>query len=305
MPNLTTALPRNNLSNQRKILAIVFQLVALSAMTLCSCKLALAEDAVIWGFEPPEMAAARRSPTDVIGDLGGMPVKISRAVAEYVEYDGDPGFSGPPRHGPPPQRTYASRLKSFGFDVRFPDMAMLTTSEMIANKASHNIYNTPWMGIGISSGEIYPGRGFMNRLTVIEKIKNRYWWNDYEELPKKYFSLTEYRLKGTNPKTGLPAREDRNAKVIYLFFDDMKNIITRIDCSTVPHEAAPCRQRWDIGNHGLSVKVSAGYRRGFLQDWAVIQEKVTQVILNFRAELDQKETQEMPKKQIRNEMGAQ
>jgi hypothetical protein len=284
MPNFTTARPRNSFSNQQKILAIVFQLVALSAITLCLCKLALADGAVIWGFEPPEMAAARRSPADVIGDLGGMPVKISRNVAEYVEYDGDPGFSGPPRHGPPPQRTYASRLKSFGFDVRFPDMAMLTTREMVVDKANHNIYNTPWMGIGISSGEIYPGRGFMNRLTAIEKIENRYWWNDYEELPKKYFGLTEYRLKGTNPNTGRPAREDRDAEVIYLFFDDMKNIITRIDCSNVPHEAAPCRQRWDIGNHGLSVKVSAGYRRGFLQDWALIQEKVTQVILNFRAD---------------------
>lgn len=268
----------------RKFERLIFHVVVFFALTIFPWKVALADGAVIWDFEPPEMAAARRSPADVIGDLGGMPVKISRNVAEYVEYDGDPGFSGPPRHGPPPQRTYASRLKSFGFDVRFPDMAMLTTREMVVDKANHNIYNTPWMGIGISSGEIYPGRGFMNRLTAIEKIENRYWWNDYEELPKKYFGLTEYRLKGTNPKTGRPAREDRDAKVIYLFFDDMKNIITRIDCSNVPHEAAPCRQLWDMGANGLNVEVRAGYRRGFLQDWALIQEKVTQVILNFRVD---------------------
>jgi hypothetical protein len=166
---------------------LIFQFVVFCVLTIFPWKVVLADGAVIWGFEPSEMAAAYRSPTDVVGDLGGMPVKISRHVAEYVEYDGDPGFSGPPRHGPPPERTYASRLKSFGFDVRFPDMAMLTTREMVVDKANHNIYNTPWMSIGISSGEIYPGRGFMNRLTVIEKIENRYWWNDYEELPKKIF----------------------------------------------------------------------------------------------------------------------
>ncbi|MDR0736333.1 MAG: hypothetical protein LBF51_05810, partial [Zoogloeaceae bacterium] len=44
------------------------------------------------GFQPPEMARAQHTPRDVIGDLGGMKVRIPRHYAEYVEYDGDPGF---------------------------------------------------------------------------------------------------------------------------------------------------------------------------------------------------------------------
>jgi hypothetical protein len=43
-------------------------------------------------FQPPEMAAAQFSRGVVVGDLGGMPVAIPRHFAEYVEYDGDPGW---------------------------------------------------------------------------------------------------------------------------------------------------------------------------------------------------------------------
>ena len=48
-------------------------------------------------------------------------VRIPRHYAEYVEYDGDPGF-GEKRKGPVPERTFESKLSSFGMDVRFPDM---------------------------------------------------------------------------------------------------------------------------------------------------------------------------------------
>ncbi len=46
----------------------------------------------LFGFQPPEMAMARYTPKDVIGDLGGLKVKIPRHYAEYVEYDDDPGW---------------------------------------------------------------------------------------------------------------------------------------------------------------------------------------------------------------------
>lgn len=41
---------------------------------------------------PPEMIQARYLSEDVIGDLGGMEVRIPRDYARYVEYDADPGF---------------------------------------------------------------------------------------------------------------------------------------------------------------------------------------------------------------------
>ena len=61
------------------------------------------------GFMPPQMAAAYHTPQDLVGDLGGMPVRIDRHIVRLVEYDGDPGW-GEARKGPPPERTHASRL---------------------------------------------------------------------------------------------------------------------------------------------------------------------------------------------------
>ncbi len=261
---------------------VVLLLASFCLIAWTSWKLARALGAFAWGFQPPAMAAAQHSTQDVIGDLGGMPVKISRFVAEYVEYEGDPGWSGP-RKGPPPERTYASRLESFGFHVRYPDMAMLTTKALWADKRSYNIYNTPWIKVGVITGAIYPGRGFMNRPPVSNgQLKGDYWWNSYEELKPRRFGLTEYRLTGKDPRTGEAAKDARDAEVIYLYRDKAGHVITRIECSNVPHEAAPCTQRWDIGTYGVGAEVRVLYRVGLLEHWHELQHKVTHVILGFR-----------------------
>jgi hypothetical protein len=282
-------------SQHRGRWVVILLLVVICVMAFYSWRVVRALGAFMWGFQPPEMMAAQYSAKDVIGDLGGMPVKISRHVAENVEYDGDPGFSGPPRQGPPPERTYASRLKSFGFDIRFPDMAMLTSREMWANKKSYTIFNTQWMRVSITSGESFPGRGFMNRPHVSNgQTKDDYWWNTYEEIPVKKFGLTEYRLVGIDPRTGQPARDHREAKIIYIHRDRDGKVLTRIDCDNVPHEAVRCTQSWSMEAKNVDAEIGVHYRRGFLRDWPEIQQRVTQVILDFRIEPNNKEMAKTP-----------
>ena len=123
---------------------------------------------------PSEMNAAKYAKQEfVIGDLGGVPVRIPHYFANYVEYDGDPGF-GEKRKGTVPERTYQSKLASFGFKVRFPDMAGLSSPEMWKDYEKYSDYNwkdyydpiksiTPWIRVGFRSGEIYPGDGFLDR----------------------------------------------------------------------------------------------------------------------------------------------
>ena len=156
------------------------------------------------GFQPPEMAAAQHSAQDVIGDLGGMPVRIPKEMAEYVEYDGDPGWE--PRSGPPPIRTYASKIRGFSFRLRLPDMAMLMAPEMWDDWRRNTIYSTPWINVGVGSGEHYPPPGFMNRMRVADgKVDSENWWDDYKEIRQKKFGLTEYKLKVAIPhETGMP-----------------------------------------------------------------------------------------------------
>ncbi|MBA1330052.1 hypothetical protein QQ73_02300, partial [Candidatus Endoriftia persephone str. Guaymas] len=63
------------------------------------------------GFEPAEMAAVHYRQKTLRANLGGMLVAIPWYFAEYVEYDGDPGF-GEKRKGPRPVRTPESKVRS-------------------------------------------------------------------------------------------------------------------------------------------------------------------------------------------------
>ncbi len=265
---------------------LVLLLAALFLMGWASRKVARAQDASAWGFQPPAMAAAQYSPTDVIGDLGGMPVKISRHVAEYVEYEGDPGWSGP-RKGPPPVRTYASRLVSFGFELRYPDMATLLGNDMSDDRRRYNIYNTPWIRVGVTTGSHYPGRGFMNRIDLKDsELRSEYWWKDRLKVREKKFGLTEYRLaRKPPPIPGMDSDMPQYGETIYLYRDKAGNVITRINCDNVPHEGAQCSQNWDMGEYGVSADLRVMYRRALLEHWRELQQKVTQVVLGFRVEV--------------------
>lgn len=59
----------------------------------------------------------------IIGDLGGVPVEMQRDSVRLVEYNGDPDW-GESFEGAVPERTYDSKISSFGFDVRYTDGAL-------------------------------------------------------------------------------------------------------------------------------------------------------------------------------------
>ena len=206
--------------------------------------------ALINGFQPPEMAAARHTPRDVIGDLGGMKVRIPRHYAEYVEYDGDPGF-GEKRKGPRPQRTFDSRLTSFGIDVRFPDMKGLENAQIREEKRRQPLQEKTWLYIGINAGEIYPGYGFLDRLTDrtlfnphASKSK-RPWDHIYERMPEDEHGLEVWRLSKVDPHTGRPAWEDSDAHDIYIHRDTSGKVDTYISCKhpSVPRVSENVTQR--------------------------------------------------------------
>ena len=113
------------------------------------------------GFAPWPMAVAQYTPKDVVGDLGGMKVTIPRHIPELVEYNGDPRW-GEKRQGPRPQRTHDSKIASFGFDLRYPDMATLSSPELRADKKKQKTFETMWIGVTVGTGEIYPRDGALD-----------------------------------------------------------------------------------------------------------------------------------------------
>jgi hypothetical protein len=230
-------------------------------------------------LQPPEMAAAQFAARDVVGDLGGIPVTIPRHFANYVEYEGDPGW-GEKRKGPRPERTHASRLISFGFKVRFPDMAGLSSPALEADKLQQTIYNTTWIRVGVITGNIYPGDGFLDRRsTYIINEPGRQFL--YEMLPHVQNDLTVYVPAGIDPQTKLPYREHRNAEDIFLHRDKTGRVDAYISCSNLPHEAAPCKHSFSMEPY-MKAQIHVSYRRGLLPEWQQIQNSVTQLIMGFK-----------------------
>ena len=246
--------------------------------------------ALINGFQPPEMAAAQHTPRDVIGDLGGMKVRIPRHYAEYVEYDGDPGF-GEKRKGPRPQRTFDSRLTSFGIDVRFPDMKGLENAQIREEKRRQPLQEKTWIHIGINAGEIYPGDGFLDRRTERTLLQTDtpeskgHWLFTYGRMPEDEHGLEVWRLSEINPKTGRPAREDSSARDIYIHRDASGNVDTFISCGqpSVPKGIGTC----NLGTHlepKADVVVKISFRRGMLPDWQEIRQSSRDLLMSFEVD---------------------
>jgi hypothetical protein len=233
-------------------------------------------------FEPPEMAAAHYASRDVVGDLGGMPVTIPRHFADLVEYNGDPGW-GEKRKGHRPERTHASKLSSFGFYVRLPDMAGLSSEELRLHKKNQKMRDTMWISVGLNLGERYPGDGFLDRLTnAMGKPGNILKYEQYEQLPDRLYGLTVYAAGGVDPKSNKPYREDTDAHDIFVHRDDAGKVDTYIRCSNRNVPAPPCTQYISL-EPNLKADIYISYRRGLLPEWQQIQTSVTQLILSFRA----------------------
>ena len=238
---------------------------------------------LLWNpFEPPEMAAAKYASRDVVGDLGGVPVNIPRHFANYVEYEGDPGW-GEKRKGPRPKRTHQSKLTSFGYYTRFPDMAGESSFELVKDKSSYSIHTTPWIDVGITTGNIYPGKGFLDRLAAyLDRKDSILKYEQYEQLPDSEHGLTVYAALGFDPDTNKPYREDDDARDVFLHRDHTNRVDTYIKCRNRLRGLQTCEHTFSLEPH-MHAEVYVVYRRTQLPHWQKIQQAVTQQIFSFKA----------------------
>ena len=87
-----------------------------------------------------------------IGDLGGVSVDLPREFVELIEYDGDPSW-GEKRVGKKPERTYQSKINSFGFDIRYTDKTLLDGPFGKLADIYHQekkLPENPWVSVGIN-----------------------------------------------------------------------------------------------------------------------------------------------------------
>jgi hypothetical protein len=231
----------------------------------------------LWPYEKPT--------GPVIGDLGGVLVAIPRSFARFVEYDADPHFMKKKRWSAP-ERTFESRLRSFGFEVRYPDMSSVEEK----TPAEKDIHTTMWMRVGISTGEDYGVD------TSLDNHKNYYINSDlpcfskcftYVPLPEKTFRLTGYTPIGSGVDVAKRSINfgrgtDMRDKNIYYFESESGHVTTFIECSNRTHAAAPCKHYFNL-NPVMKAHIKVSYRKGLLPHWRQIQQSVTELIYSFEA----------------------
>ncbi len=228
------------------------------------------------------MAVAQYTDKTVRGDLGGVPVAIPHYFAEYVEYDGDPGW-GEKRKGPKPVRTQESKIASFGFDVRYPDMVGKDSSENWSDYKNRKIGTTTWIRVGLNSAGMYSGSGSIARLSesslksMLDPASHPPY--AYEMLDQKEYDLDVYAPKGFDFKNQKPYREHANADDVFVG-SESGDVVAYIKCSNSPFYSAPCNHKFSL-EPNMHADVSIYYRRGLLSDWRKIQDRVTDVVFGF------------------------
>ncbi len=233
------------------------------------------------GFMPRQMALAQYPSQDVVGHVGGMPVRIPRDIARFVEYDGDPRF-GERRLGPPPRRTSQSAIKSFGFQVRFPDWATLSDKEAEEDYRLTRIGTSRWITVGVISGGIYPKDGFLDR-AVHNRIlrRNSHPLDQFAPIPSEYLGLSAYAIPGIDPTTGAPYRSSGFAEDLFVAWTSEGKVTTYISCKTAQRNPS-CHHSWSLEQLGIKAEMTATYPRRMLENWKEIQEGSTEKLFEFR-----------------------
>lgn len=217
-----------------------------------------------------------------IGHLGGVPVSIPKEFAYFVEYDGDPGFLEK-RNAPVPKRTFESGIRSFGFEIHYPDMVPVNEQNW-REKRKESIYTTTWMSVGVLSNSQYQDRSKTRFVDLANAwLKNASILYRYEEQREKVYGLTAYipvNADSSRREMGTNSLSDRNIYVHHLMND---NVEAYIDCSNRNHQAAQCNHHFGL-EPLLKASVNLSYRKGLLPHWREIQDGVAKVLLGFRVD---------------------
>jgi hypothetical protein len=231
-------------------------------------------------FQPPEMAEAQFAKEDAIGDLGGVQVRIPQAYAGYLEYEGDPGF-GPRPKGPRPVRTQASKIISFGFDAKLPDLTALSALDSILEATTQEPGKRQRMLVGISSGDRYQGDNF---LTVLfeDRVTTPTWYSKTRFLKSTtdHFGLKAFVVKGFDSDTQKPWRETHHATDLFIYKDSTGNVTAFIECLNTPWPGASCDHKFAM-HPRLKAHINLQYERRLLPQWKEIEEAAREKIESF------------------------
>jgi hypothetical protein len=206
-----------------------------------------------------------------IGNLGGVPVQIPSEFARFLEYDGDPGLFAK-RQGPVPVRTAQSVIRSFGFEVLFPQMVGVT-SETAALRKQTPMEISMWLNVGLRAGHDYKGEQFLD-LMADDLNAPKAQRVPLQRTPGGVFGMTAYAPKGS-------ATDNFRLNTRYVHRDGNGHVDTYIECYPDPLIYTPCTLYTDL-RPAMRASLEVHFRKDMLPSWQAIQQSVTRVVLSFK-----------------------
>lgn len=228
---------------------------------------------------PSEPVKPDSLPAVLTANLGGAPARIPQAYLGFLEFDkkGEGLRSSPDPNG-------LRKIRSFGFEVRYPDMTVLRP-ETHADYKSKTIYNTDWFRVVVLSNSYCGGCFEDNNPTesLVRGISSQLNFKgpeyNYVAEPEKFNGLEVWNALGPDGPVSLSYR-NHPLDTIYVGRDSTGLAITYIRCSNAPHAAANCQQNFTLYPK-LKASTSISYRKGWLPHWAAIQSKTTDLLNGF------------------------
>ena len=229
--------------------------------------------------------SASRTPEDVVGNLGGMRVRIPGYYVKNVEYDDDP-FFGDARTAQEPERTCHSKLRSFRLDARFPDMAGVE-NEMLRLSYDQNRLkaDNPWISVLVKSGRIYPSLGERATDGLASGLwkKSEFWFANFERAPARdVANLEAYVVTESGAQEGRSAEARESVKDIYIHRASDVHVDTYISCGRTFAKGGVAACEMDFGfEPDAKVQFSVSFYPNMLQKWNSIRLSVRDLFRNF------------------------
>ncbi len=226
------------------------------------------------------------SPPDVVGNLGGRPVRINAELVEYISYEDTPtAFSREWETYKSPPRNYESKLNGFRFDLNMETGTVFNPFTMSWRKFYDEsaMPNKPWVSVSIRNAALFDdglSTYLDKRLARNLEVKLGLEHLNFVYSGEKRYGLERYVVPGNDPKTGKPWREESMvSEDVFIGRDKNGRVRTYIQCSFRNVPNPPCRHVFLTRDMKVEYKLS--YSSYYLRDWQKLEEMAKSVVYGF------------------------
>lgn len=214
--------------------------------------------------------AHETQPAVAQGLLGGTAVRIPAAFARLLEYDDDPELFEA-RSTQPSPHTRPSPIRSFGFDVLYPEMLGVTPDTLLRRQQAR-IETSMWLHVSVLSASRYLGDDFL-QLKTADLSQPGLWKFPLKAQQALVAGLSAYTSEGGPP-------QDFRHLTIYVHRDEKGLVDTYIECQDAPRPSASCTL-YSTLPPPMKASLQIQFRSALLPQWQPMRQAVMTHIQAF------------------------